>query len=305
LQDELHGAKLDVNHLTVGGATVAVAAEGRARWSTTRLARCFSRDLGRPRLSLEPAPLAAAPPVQGRTTFESGRGWWVSESEDGFTVSFWDDHLRPTRRRRKVLTVDPAWTRGTLYLPPELADSNGHRFWLWYPLEHVMFTSLLGRSSGAVVHASAIVRDGYGWVFAGTHGAGKSTTAALFAGRADAVVLSDDRVVLRRIGGVWRVFGTPWPGTVLRASPTSAPIAGIFFLRHGGRTERRPLPPATAAPRLLARCFLPYWDRRALTGLLETVTDIARDVPCYDFPFVPEPDAIIGCLTAAHRPNAL
>lgn len=288
-----------MNHLTVGGATVAVAAEGRARWSTTRLARVFSREVGSPRLSLEASPLSAAPRESGRTVFDSNRGWWVSEAADGWSVRFWDDHLRASRAVAQVLAVDPVWQRGTLYLPPELTGAEARPFRLWYPLEHVLFTTLLARAAGVIVHASAILRDGRGWVFAGTHGAGKSTTAALFARRPDTVVLADDRVVLRRVDGVWKVFGTPWPGTVQRASPESAPIAGIWFLRHGTQTEALPLDPPVAGPRLLARCFHPYWDRAALAGLVETVASLARDVPCYDFPFVPDADAILRCLTAA------
>ena len=285
-----------MNRLTVGGATVAVAAEGRGRWSTTRRARLFARATGWPVLSIVPAPLAAAPAEPARPSFDSGRGWWVSERQGGWSISFWDDHRRPSPALCQVLSVDRSWSSGHLYLSPAFTGPGARPFWLWYPLEQLLFTTLLGRSRGAVVHASAIVSDGVGWVFAGTHGAGKSTTAALFAGRPNTVVLSDDRVVVRRVGGAWEVFGTPWAGTVMKASPLSAPVGGILFLRHGPPTTATPLLAASAATRLLARCFHPYWDRCALDGLLETVTSIALDVPCYDFPFVPDADAIVAAL---------
>jgi hypothetical protein len=288
-----------VNRLTVGGATVTVAAEGRGRWQASRLARRFSREAGSPRLEITVAPLAEAPPEGGRVAYDSEIGWWISERDDGWTIGFWDDHVSAARQRCLVLAVDRTWSRGTLHLAPPLTGAGQRPFRLWHPLEQILFTTLLGHAHGAVVHASAIVHGGLGWVFAGTHGAGKSTTAALFAGRDDAVVLSDDRVVVRRVEDGWRVFGTPWAGTVMEASPTSAPLAGIFFLRHGDRTTPIPLAPERAAPRLLARCFHPYWDRGALSGLLDTVSAAALAVPCHDFPFVPEAAAILAALSSA------
>lgn len=285
-----------MNRLTVGGATIAVAAEGRGRWQATRLARRFSRDTGSPVLEIALAPLAAAPSDAGHPRYDPSRDWWIAERDDGWVVNFWDNHLSTTRSRCLILVVDRPWTRGTIYLPPFLIGPDARPFWLWYPLEQLLLTTVLGHSRGAVVHASAIVHEGLGWVFAGTHGAGKSTTASLFVKHRNAVVLSDDRVVVRRVAGAWRVFGTPWAGTVMQASPMSAPLAGIFFLRHGRETTAIPLTPPRAAPRLLARCFHPYWDRAALSGLLDTVGSVAVDVPCYDFPFVPDAEAIVAAL---------
>ena len=285
-----------MNRLTVGGATVAVAAEGRGRWQTTRLGQRFSRDVGSPMLEITPAPLADAPPDSGRVGYDSARGWWISERDDGWTISFWDDHRKSTRSRCQVLAVDPTWRRGTIYLPSSLSEPRVRPFRLWYPLEQLLFTTLLGRSAGAVVHATAIVRRGLGWVFAGTHGAGKSTMASLFTKRDDAVVLSDDRVVVRRVAGTWKVFGTPWAGTVMQASPMAAPLAGVFFIRHGQQTEAIPLAADRVAPRLLARCFHPYWDRDALSGLVDTVSAVAVGVPCYDLPFALDAEGILAAL---------
>ena len=201
----------------------------------------------------------------------------------------------------QFLEIDRSWQSAVFHLPRVRTGPRARPFFLGYPLEPILFTSLLGRSEGAVVHATGLIHRGQGWVFAGTHGAGKSTIASLVRRRGDGVLLNDDRVVVRRVDGVWRVFGTPWAGTVLKVSPASAPLAGILFLRRGAVTRATRLEPGRVAAMFLPRCFHPYWDREALDALLATTARLAHEVPCYDFPFVPDEAAIIEAI-AVLRP---
>ena len=47
-----------------------------------------------------------------------------------------------------------------------------------------------------------------------------------------ALVLNDDRIVLRQKDGrIWR-YGTPWHGDYDVVSPAGVPLEKIFFLRH-------------------------------------------------------------------------
>ena len=199
----------------------------------------------------------------------------------------------------QFLEIDRSWRSAIFYLRRARTGPGAWPFFLGYPLEPILFTSLLARAAGALVHATGVIHRGQGWVFAGTHGAGKTTIAGLLERRADCAVLNDDRVVVRRVDGVWRVFGTPWAGTILKASPASAPLAGILFISHGEATRATRLEPGRAAASFLPRCFHPYWDRQALEALLETTARLAREVPCYDFPFVPDTAVILGAVAAA------
>jgi len=165
----------------------------------------------------------------------------------------------------------------------------------------LLFTSLLAHAHGVIVHAAAVVVDGEGWVFAGPHGAGKSTLARLFKTRPGVTVLNDDRVVVREVHGRWRVFGTPWAGSARLNADATASIRGICLIRHGRATTPTRLPPAQAAARLLARCLHPYWDRAAAAALLATIARIASDVPCYDFPFVPSFRSVVRGIHAAEH----
>jgi len=163
----------------------------------------------------------------------------------------------------------------------------------------VLFASLLAHAGGAIVHAAGVVIDGEGWIFAGTHGAGKSTLARLFRARPDVTVLNDDRLAVRRVDGRFMVFGTPWAGSARASADAVAPLRGVCLIRHGRATTPRPVTPAQAAPRLVARCLHPYWDRAATAKLLDTIAELVADIPCYDLPFTPTLRSILNGLRRA------
>jgi hypothetical protein len=288
----------DLNDFTVGGATVFVAPAGRGRWAAERLARPFFGRHGEPVIRITTVPLDGQAPVAGTVAFESGNGWSITEGPMAWRVSFFRDRRLPGAAFQ-FLEIDRSWRSAVFHLPRARTGPRAWPFFLGYPLEPILFTSLLARAEGAVVHATGVIHGGRGWVFAGTHGAGKSTIAGLLGRRPDCTVLNDDRVVVRRVEGQWRVFGTPWAGTVLKASPESAPLAGILFIRHGRATRAVRLDPTRVARAFLPRCFHPYWDRLAVDALLGATGRLAREVPCYEFPFVRDPREILGALAGA------
>ena len=288
----------DLNDFSVGGATISVSPTGRGRWAAERLARPFFGHRADPVLRMSTTQWDRGASSVGVMAFESARGWSITEGPACWRVSFFRDGGRRGPVTYQALEIDRSWQSATFYLPRARTGPSAWPFFLGYPLEPILFMSLLARAQGAVVHATGVIHGGQGWVFAGTHGAGKSTIAGLLGKRADCTVLNDDRVVVRRVDGVWRVFGTPWAGTVLKVSPASAPLGGVLFLRHSETTEAIRLEPRRVPAAFLPRCFHPYWDRQALDGLLETTGRLAREVPCYDFPFAPDARAVLATVSA-------
>jgi hypothetical protein len=284
-----------VRGLTIGGATVSVASlRGRRPWEVDRLHRPFVGASGSPRLELRVRPLAGAPPDPGVLRFDSGTGWQVGRTPGGWSCLFWHTHGRRPQLAQ-ALVADRRWRRATLWVPSEDAP-----FFLAYPLEPFLFLNVLARSAALVVHAAGIVREGRAWLFTGPHGAGKSTIATLLGRDRRTTLLSDDRVIVRRVGGRWQAFGTPWSGTVRRAtSPAAAPVAALCFIRHGPATRAEPLAAGVAARRLVPRCLQPFWDRPAIAALLAAAEDFAAAVPAFDLPFVPEAvalDRVLGAI---------
>jgi len=101
-----------------------------------------------------------------------------------------------------------------------------------YPLDQLLFMYAMAEREGILVHASSVLINGRGYLFAGRSGAGKSTISNCFK-LAGYEILNDDRIAIRRIGDRFRVFGTPWPGEADIAVNNSACLEGIFFIRHG------------------------------------------------------------------------
>src|SRR5262249_16890116 len=187
----------NVDALTIGGATVSVSTTtGVGTWSVERLQRLFRRAGGSPVLDLSVVPLNPRPPQEGELCFDSGIGWQATETTRGWAFYFWANHRRRGRTLHHVLTVDRSWRSGTFYIPVTPRSPTPRPFPVGYPVEQLLFVGLLAHVAGAIVHAMGIIRDGCGWVFAGPHGAGKSTLAALFRRPRDMTLLNTDPPIL-------------------------------------------------------------------------------------------------------------
>jgi hypothetical protein len=239
---------------------------------------------------------ADVPVPDGRRLFDSGGIWQVFRHGRWLLYTF-RPPPGPGAPARGVL-IDEARRRGRLFLPAgPFARRPG--FALSYPLEELLFQHHAARRGALVLHACGIRRPGGALVFCGESGAGKSTTARLWRRhRRDTEVLSDDRVVLRTVRGRFRVFGTPWHGSGRHASPSSAPVAALFFLRAGRASEVSRLSSSEAAARLLARSFLPPWDARAVAGALAAARRVTRALPCFELRFRPDRSSIVAAESA-------
>lgn len=195
------------------------------------------------------------PPLPGRAEmlFDSGGVWRVERAKGGLLYSFRIRGRRPPLY--KVVSIDEGLREGWLHFDP---SPRGPHFALDYPLDELLFQHRLAREGAAEVHGCGVVWKGRTLLFCGRSGAGKSTTARLWKRHArGAQLLSDDRVVLRPVRGGVRASGTPWHGDGGFASPASARLGAVFFLRHGKTTRLTPLGTAEAAARLFARSFPP------------------------------------------------
>lgn len=160
--------------------------------------------------------------------------------------------------------VDRAARRGELILRPRGLIENYLRvLYAWIALDHA---SLL-------LHACGIIRDGKGYVFFGPSGSGKTTTATLSAAY---TILSDDLVIIKKVGGMYHVCGVPFRGDLPEAprTNTSAKLHGLFTLvkdtQH--RLEALALPNAVAQ---LVRC-VPFVMTQPENA--RRVTDVCLDL---------------------------
>jgi hypothetical protein len=156
---------------------------------------------------------------------------------------------------------------------------------LAYPADQVLLMYLLARRCGAIFHAAGFGWRGCGFVFLGRSGAGKTTLSRLLLGRPGWEPLSDDRVIVRRIGEGHLLFGTPWPGEAGLAENGWFPLNGLCFLRQGSVNRLAALQPRAALERILPLSSIPWFDREALGPVLDFLGSLAAAVPAWDLEF--------------------
>jgi hypothetical protein len=156
---------------------------------------------------------------------------------------------------------------------------------LAYPVDQALVMYLLASRAGAILHAAGFAAGGRGVAFLGRSGAGKTTVSRLLLGRRGWQALSDDRVVVRAIGGRHLLFGTPWPGDAGIAQDASCPLAALCFLRQGAEHRLERLAPRQVLERLLPVASVPWFDADALAPALDFLGGLAAAVPAWELCF--------------------
>lgn len=223
--------------------------------------------------------------------FHSGGLWSLYQEMDGYRFSF----LAPTvgKSPYKEAWLDPDFRNGRIFLSKEYFEPDRPVYPLEYPLDELLMIHRLSRGLGVEMHAVGITDEsGRGHLFLGHSGAGKSTTARLWMKRTGAKILSDDRIILRnRDGRVW-MHGTPWHGDAGIASPDSAPLDAIYLLEHGSENKRISLAPGQVPAELFSRSFATHHFGDGIRFTLDFLDELAREVPCSVFRFVPNDSAV-------------
>ncbi len=176
---------------------------------------------------------------------------------------------------RAELALDPAWLS---------RHSDGLEAPLHYPLDQFLAWGMLSRLGGALVHGAAAVHEGTGWVFAGRSGAGKSTLAGLCHAQGWRI-LNDDRAMVFRRGGEWRVAGTPWHGSGCFAEAEEAPLGGLFLLRQAATERVQLLPAVQARLAMLDVAAVPWFEDSWAQGTLDGLNRLVREIKPAQFHF--------------------
>ena len=222
----------------------------------------------------------------GRKLFDSGCAWRLFRDGDDFIFSFVSTAAGPAPYQ--LARFNAAFTTGTILMNDAFLEDSSAVAPLEFPLAELVTINVLARGRGVEIHGCGVVdRDGRAYLFAGQSEAGKTTSARLWH-RAQALILSDDRVILRVRDGVVWMHGTPWHGESEFASPHSAPLTKIFFLEQASENAARPARGAAAAARLFACSFPPFHDQDGLSFTLSLLANIVERVPCFSLPFVPD-----------------
>ncbi len=145
--------------------------------------------------------------------------------------------------------------------------------------------------SALLIHSSAVVRNGKGYIFTGRSGSGKSTIASLCAG---SKVLNDEIALIDLSGEQAIVSDTPFNGLFPDKVEGSAPLSAVLLLKQAPfhrvarassaesiKTLSKEIIPPMGLETPLASTV--YWD------MLDCAKKISDAVPLYLMEFLPNP----------------
>lgn len=119
--------------------------------------------------------------------------------------------------------------------------------------------AVLERYDGFLFHSSALMLDGEAYLFTAQSGTGKSTHTGLwrqlFGDRA--VMINDDKPIIRKADGAFYVYGTPWMGKSNIGSNVKAPIKAVYVLNRSERNSAVRVKPGDVFKQLLEATVVP------------------------------------------------
>ncbi len=152
-------------------------------------------------------------------------------------------------------------------------------------------TAFLERSV-LLMHGSVVAVDGEAYMFTALSGTGKSTHVRLwrqlFGQRA--VMVNDDKPLVRIGGERAIVYGTPWDGKHHLSNNIAVPLKAIVVLRRGKENEIRPLTVQEAFPTLLQQSFRTE-DPLVTMRTMQLLSQLARQVGLYELHCNMDPEA--------------
>ena len=131
-------------------------------------------------------------------------------------------------------------------------------------------------------HGSCVCVDGEGYLFTAKSGTGKSTHTRLWREMlgSRAVMVNDDKPLLKIQENGVTVFGTPWDGKHHLSTNIAVPLKSICILEQGKQNEIHRITPQEAYPMLLQQTYKPE-DARLMYKTLQLLDSLKDSVRLY------------------------
>lgn len=225
--------------------------------------------------------------------FQDGsENWRLLSCKKGYV------YKSPLETKEQVMFINNHFNRVVAYLLP--SEKKG-KVWqveqIIYDFLQVLLINYFSRRNEGVFVHSIGVRDlgARGFLFAGKSGAGKSTTARIWHKHSQAMVLNDDRIIVRKQKGKFFIHGSPWHGAFsdyLSSRIESAVLEKLFFIHHAPQNCVRRIRSKEAFKLLYPSLFPPFWDKECLENTVSFCTELVNSVPCYQMGFVNDKNII-------------
>lgn len=221
------------------------------------------------------------------THFQDGsENWRLLKKGDSYIYKC------PLKDKTQLMLVNKNFNRVKAYLLPK---KHKGKAWnstdiIYDFLQVLLINYFAKRRDGIFVHSIGVKDlDGGGLLFAGKSGAGKSTTARLWHKHSKAMVLNDDRIIVRKRNNKYVMYGCPWHGEFsdyLASRIESAPLEKFLFIYHAKKNTAWRIRPKEAFCQLYPALFPPFWDKNCLENTVSFSQAMVQCVSCYALGFV-------------------
>ncbi|MFX0095804.1 MAG: hypothetical protein ACFFBD_28960 [Candidatus Hodarchaeota archaeon] len=185
----------------------------------------------------------------------------------------------------QVAIFNHDYTKTTIYNSSEESFRRGNLSTLTFLIkDEILLAHVLADRQGCYFHASGVRIENKGFLFLGKSGAGKSTIARML--KQSAEILCDERLVVRKVGERFKMYGA-WTNQVRKyMSVKSAPLNAIMFLEQAQDNQLIPLKDRKEImykllPRLIRPFRTAYWWNKTFSFL----ENLIQGVPCYVLKF--------------------
>lgn len=227
----------------------------------------------------------------GTKVFDSGALWQLYSDNGSYIFQFNSPALGALPY--KIASFNRNFTNGEVSINRSYFALDQYIYPLEYPLDELLLVNYLTQGKGVEIHACGVVDSpGRGYLFVGQSGAGKSTMAKMWEDEPGITILSDDRIILRKFENKIWMYGTPWHGEAMLASPARVPLKAIYFLEKGQRNQVNSQAHTNSISRLFACSFPPFYNPDALNFVLRFLEEVVKDVPTYELRFKPEKNVV-------------
>ncbi|MGQ9610549.1 MAG: hypothetical protein ACUVWN_14710 [bacterium] len=122
-----------------------------------------------------------------------------------------------------------------------------------------------------LVHASAIAKDGMGYMFMGPSGSGKSTITEMLA--KECISLHDEIIILHDNNHNFNIQGSPFHTSLVFNNELNPPLRAVFFLKHGKNLSIQKVDPSNAFVLFLSQIVPPISFNKNFLQLNKEVLD--------------------------------
>lgn len=146
-----------------------------------------------------------------------------------------------------------------------------------------LFNKKILNYGGIMLHSSAVAVDGNAYLFSAPCGTGKSTHTQMWQkllGEDKAVIINDDKPIIRKIDGVYYAYGTPFSGKHDISVNNGFPLKGICFVCRGEENRIERLKTEDAVTPFLNQTIKPR-GMDECDKLFDIIDNLLNSIPCY------------------------